>query len=197
MATSPDSLPRISVDSLDDWKRVTASFDNSLNAAIERVLAKADDKAALQAHLKRWRDTTFDAVKPNLRVNGHNFENYVEEAATEPFDEVLDRSIWALNAERIAWDKTLSDRRRSAPLEIESVVQDMLDKHTELEPPIPSPSDMIVDEDYADADRHRKFAATHAAMSETVQELSKEIPELLRKKDLAAQAAQDILMSQP
>lgn len=64
---------------------------------------------------------------------------------TEPFDEVLDRSIWALSAERIAWDKTLSDRRRSAPLEIEEHVQEMLDKQVELEPPMPSGADMVVD----------------------------------------------------
>ncbi|KZV91592.1 hypothetical protein EXIGLDRAFT_675884 [Exidia glandulosa HHB12029] len=190
-------LPRISVDTIQDWQRVTSSLDDALNAALERVISQADNPDALRAHMKRWKDATLDAAKPNLRVNGHNFEDVAEQGATEPFDEALDRSIWALSAERIAWDKTLSDRRRSAPLEVEALVQDLLDKQSELEPPIPSPSDMVVDADASfDADRHREVAASHAFMSEAVHELSKEVPELLRKKELAAQAAQDILASQ-
>lgn len=45
---------------------------------------------------------------------------------TEPFNEDLDRRIWSLNAERMALDKELGDRRRKTPLDMERLVEDML-----------------------------------------------------------------------
>lgn len=50
-----EQLPRISVDTIHDWQRVTASFDDALDAAIERVLSQADNKDALRLHLQQVR----------------------------------------------------------------------------------------------------------------------------------------------
>lgn len=47
---------------------------------------------------------------------------------TEPFDEVLDRRIWSLSTERMAWDKELAERRRTAPIEVEHLVEDLLSR---------------------------------------------------------------------
>lgn len=67
------------------------------------------------------------------------------DAATKPFDETLDRRIWSLNAERLAWDKTLSDRRRNVPLEVEQLVNDLLDQQRAAIPtPPPEPEDFPV-----------------------------------------------------
>lgn len=45
---------------------------------------------------------------------------------TEPFNENLDRRIWSLNAERMALEKELGDRRRKMPLDMERLIEDML-----------------------------------------------------------------------
>jgi len=52
---STDELPRISVDTLDDWKRVQASFDSALETALAAVLAQASDKDALRQHMQAVR----------------------------------------------------------------------------------------------------------------------------------------------
>jgi len=57
---STDELPRISVDTLDDWKRVQASFDSALETALAAVLAQASDKDALRQHMQAVR--TFDEI---------------------------------------------------------------------------------------------------------------------------------------
>jgi hypothetical protein len=45
---------------------------------------------------------------------------------TEPWDEALDRRIWALSEERFMWDKTITERRRKAPLEIQNLMEDLM-----------------------------------------------------------------------
>jgi hypothetical protein len=52
---------------------------------------------------------------------------------TEPYDEVLDRRIWTLSKEKIAWDRTLAERRAATPAEIERLVRDMLKRQREQE----------------------------------------------------------------
>jgi hypothetical protein len=48
-----------------------------------------------------------------LRVNGFEYETYI--STTEPFDEALDRKVWALDAERVTWEAQLAENRRKLP----------------------------------------------------------------------------------
>lgn len=46
-------------------------------------------------------------------------------AATEPFDETLDRSLWALNAERVHWETKVVDKRRVKASEVANLLDDL------------------------------------------------------------------------
>lgn len=61
---------------------------------------------------------------------------------TEPFDELLVRRRQASTEEQLVWDKTLADRRRKAPREVERVVQDLLLRQS-MAIPHPAPVDPI------------------------------------------------------
>jgi SpoVK/Ycf46/Vps4 family AAA+-type ATPase len=81
--TRDSDMPRISVDTLKDWERVRDTFTEAMIKLLEDKLAQEGcseaDKEALRAHALEVRDRTFEAAKPNLRVNGRNFEDHVEE----------------------------------------------------------------------------------------------------------------------
>lgn len=77
----------------------------------------------------------------NLRVNGHDYDKFVQGdltsyprsfptsirlmIATEPFDEVLDRNLWALNAERVEWEIIISEQRKQRPTQLLKLERDI------------------------------------------------------------------------
>jgi hypothetical protein len=80
-------------------------------------------------------DRTFTSAQPNLRVNGQNFESATTtaDASEEPFDEALDRRIWSLADNRLAWHKVISDTRRKVPKEMEGRVGEVLEEYKSLD----------------------------------------------------------------
>lgn len=111
----------------------------------------------------QWRDRTFDAAQENIRVNGHNLEEYSEEQEgrsvrltpphmpqsahacpeTEPYDEALDCRVWSLSTERMTWDNELAMRRRTTPAEVQHLVEDLLARQRAAEQALPSIQDDI------------------------------------------------------
>lgn len=89
-----------------------------------------------------------DMSIPNLRVNGHNYEEYLECESnpnvfnipshahkqtwfasfpvTEQFDESLDRHLQALQREQVEWRSVVAERRRKAPDQVKAL-EDMLE----------------------------------------------------------------------
>lgn len=92
--------------------------------------------------------------KPNLRVNGRNFEefnaeeqgsslpalvyclpmhstdrstNYVCIGGIEPFDEGLDRHIWSLSDQRLQWDGEIARKRREKPRDVLRLMKELLE----------------------------------------------------------------------
>lgn len=53
----------------------------------------------------------------------------------EPFDEVLNHQVWALESEMLAWEKTISDRRRTVPTGVRDMLTGLLnhERSTEYE----------------------------------------------------------------
>lgn len=51
----------------------------------------------------------------------------------EPFDEALDRRIWSLADNRLAWHKAISETRRKLPQELEYSFVDFLQQYQHLE----------------------------------------------------------------
>jgi len=188
-------LPRISVDTSQDWKRVKNDFVSVADKVLLQKLSETGiaNEDAVRAHLGKWIDATFDAAKPNLRVDGHNFEDYVENVSSEPFDEILDRRIWSLNAERIAWDKTLSDRRRNGPLQVQALVEEFLaaqDDATQTHPLDPSE---VFEERSENGLPLASVIATHKATASLAQNLNDTIPLIMSKESMARQVLKDIM----
>jgi len=50
--------------------------------------------------------------------------------ATEPFDEMLDRRIWSLDAERLEWDTTIAQKRKRTPGDIYRLEEDLERRQT-------------------------------------------------------------------
>lgn len=44
----------------------------------------------------------------------------------EPFDEALDRRIWALADTRLGWHKVVAETRRTVPMEIEATFEKLI-----------------------------------------------------------------------
>ena len=70
-------------------------------------------------------------AKPNLRVNGFDYETYVSK--TEPFDEALDRKVWAVESERVQWEATLAELRRKTPGQIREREEDLEARRAKVE----------------------------------------------------------------
>jgi len=51
----------------------------------------------------------------------------------EPFDEALDRRIWSLAATRLQWQKRISETRRRLPLEIETMILELMEEQKAAE----------------------------------------------------------------
>lgn len=79
-----DLVPRITVERQVDWHRVQENANAALTQSLEdRLRTLPADEAQrlrpkLEAELDAIRQRMWDMAKPNLRVNGFNYEEYVE-----------------------------------------------------------------------------------------------------------------------
>ncbi|EAU88279.2 hypothetical protein CC1G_11757 [Coprinopsis cinerea okayama7 len=138
MATPREDLPRISVDTVDDWKRLASNCRQTAASILEaEVRAKGlqSERDALNQHMQEFISRTFTVAQPNLRVNGNPFaalEN-INAHDMESFDEALDRRIWSLADTRFQWDKRIAENRKNAPAEISAIVGQSLQQHHQLD----------------------------------------------------------------
>ncbi|EPS97370.1 hypothetical protein FOMPIDRAFT_1052583 [Fomitopsis schrenkii] len=132
-----DDLARISLDSIHDWHRLKSNYTSAALRAFDDELAGVQSSAerdALLAHLHQFVDRTFEMTRPNIRINGRNFEDMdIAEEDEEPFDEGFDRHIWALAHQSLQWDSEIAARRRKHPKEIEAQMEDVFQRQRELD----------------------------------------------------------------
>ncbi|OCH95202.1 hypothetical protein OBBRIDRAFT_878275 [Obba rivulosa] len=128
-----EDIPRVSVDSLQDWQRIRENYTTAALEALDTELAASgpsQDKDLLLQHLHRFIDRTFEMTRPNVRVNGRNFEELQQNeeglCLEEPFDEGFDRHIWALSEQSLKWDKEIAEKRRTKPQEVERLMRELL-----------------------------------------------------------------------
>lgn len=86
-------LSRIIVEREADWIRVQGNSDAALQSALEARLSalpggsKGDAarrvRPALEERLKALQARMWEMAKPNLRVNGFNYEDFVESESTQ------------------------------------------------------------------------------------------------------------------
>jgi hypothetical protein len=70
-------LPRISVDSLQLWLHIELQYTN-VHLALLDARCTQQDRDLCILHIHQYIDSLFAMAKPNLRVNGRNFEHLHE-----------------------------------------------------------------------------------------------------------------------
>ncbi|VDB88626.1 unnamed protein product [Peniophora sp. CBMAI 1063] len=122
--------PRVSVDTLSDWRQIKTNVSEFAMSILESRLGDdADEKTVreMRAAIQDFLDGSYSLAEKNIRANGHNLDELdPSKEDDEPFDEALDKKIWALHTERITRDLDLAKKRRARPREIEGMVSDML-----------------------------------------------------------------------
>ncbi|KAJ7935480.1 hypothetical protein B0H13DRAFT_2649624 [Mycena leptocephala] len=118
---------------------------------------------------QQYVEETFTIAQANIRINGRDYDSLQpHEQDAEPFDEALDRKIWALAGSRLEWHRKIAIERREKPLALENTLQELVKEHetldTELETAQLSLPDMEDDEspelDVDDAVMGQIFAVT-------------------------------------
>jgi hypothetical protein len=74
-------LSRISVPQVENWNTVKENITKAIQVALRDALPESRDasrRALVEKELLEWRDRMFTLATPNLRVNGQNFEEYIE-----------------------------------------------------------------------------------------------------------------------
>jgi len=138
MDAQREDLPRVSVNTTQEWQHIRTEYTNALIALLDaRLVTKGkvrpQDRILFMSHIYQYIDTVFGIAKPNLRVNGRNFEDLDEndEVEIEPFNEALDRHIWSLSEQRLKWDREIAHTRTEKAREIETMLQDLFDRQHE------------------------------------------------------------------
>jgi len=132
-----EELHRIAVGNVQDWQRLCSNYKHATHASLQsHILAHGlnHETDALLAHIDQFIEKTFSIARPNLRVNGQNFESLDENGREmEAFDETLDRRIWSLADNRIKWHTLIAERRRKVPTETEETFTTLLGHHHKLD----------------------------------------------------------------
>ncbi|QRV85957.1 hypothetical protein RhiJN_28014 [Ceratobasidium sp. AG-Ba] len=197
VGSSRDEIPRIALYNLDDWERIQREFTAAVDETRESTLADKEpisdeDKALLLKHLQKWQSTMFETAKANITMNGQDLENYVPEPEeTEPFDELLVRRRQALTEEQLVWDKTLADRRRKAPREVERVMEDLLVRQS-MAIPVPLPTEPVAPRETPDIPRWDEIVETHAQTAVLSTGLIEKLPTLASQTEKAKKVDQAV-----
>ncbi|KAI0328089.1 hypothetical protein GY45DRAFT_1326747 [Cubamyces sp. BRFM 1775] len=201
MEAQREDLPRISVETLDDWRRIKRNYTIAALTALDEQLSgssSAEDREALLAHLHRFIDRTFEMARPNVRVNGQNLEDINEdEEDMEPFDEGFDRHIWSLSDQSLRWDLQIAKERRTKPEEIEKQMRELLASQAELDAEEAAAmaevgEDNVQAEEDLPADMHQHIEDIASQTFAIVEELKQAVPVQLERSERVKTVAAEI-----
>ncbi|KAH6918853.1 hypothetical protein BKA70DRAFT_1366969 [Coprinopsis sp. MPI-PUGE-AT-0042] len=178
-----EDLPRISVDTVEDWQRLVSNCRYSASDILDKEIRSrgiSSERDVLQQHMQAFISRTFTTAQPNLRVNGNSFDTLegINSHDMETFDEALDRRIWSLADTRFQWDKRIAENRKNVPQEIGTTVSQSLQQHhsfdAETEHDLEGAQDLITNEDSAEVlqgaeDSVMKATALVEELSQTIQ----------------------------
>ncbi|KAG7452767.1 uncharacterized protein BT62DRAFT_25713 [Guyanagaster necrorhizus] len=129
MESSRDDVLRVNVDTQGDLQRIKVDYSRLFLSFVEekiRIQGLESQREAMVAHAQQYLDRTFSMAQSNLRINGCNRPLDENDPDMEPFDEALDRRIWALADTRLGWHKIVAETRRTVPKEIEATLEKLI-----------------------------------------------------------------------
>ncbi|KAF7365370.1 hypothetical protein MVEN_00409300 [Mycena venus] len=169
-----DELPRISVPSMRVWLRIKAEYAKQAQDRIDEYVKHrklpSHRRDELLRESQQYVDKVFAISQSNIRINGRDFDSLQpHEQDAEPFDEALDRKIWALAGSRLEWHRRIALERREKPPALENTLQELVKEHESLDVDLdaeePSLPDMEDDEslqfDVDDSVKSHIFAITN------------------------------------
>ncbi|KAJ9119126.1 hypothetical protein QFC22_003617 [Naganishia vaughanmartiniae] len=110
---------RIVIEQEKDWIRVRQNLKSVVDSLVDEQLNQTGRNENLELRkqvtrrIQKIMEETFSLAVPNLQVNGHNYEEYLE--MTEPFDQALDSKMFGLNAQKVEWATNTAERRKGVP----------------------------------------------------------------------------------
>jgi len=189
-----DDLTRISVDSLQDWQRIKTNYATAAFAALDEELSQSgstSEREALRLHVQQFIERAFELTRPNLRVNGRNFEEVdTDEQEEEPFDEGFDRHIWSLAEQSLKWDREIAEKRRHQPKEVEKLMESLLERQREVDQELAE--EEVDDDEHMDDVQDDLHATTYENISEVAMKLNAITDELLQSVPLQAERAERV-----
>ncbi|KAJ9108521.1 hypothetical protein QFC20_003427 [Naganishia adeliensis] len=110
---------RIVIEQEKDWIRVRQNLKSVVDGLVDEHLNRPGVSENLELRKQVTRriqkivEETFSLAVPNLQINGHNYEEFLE--MTEPFDQALDAKMFGLNAQKVEWATNTAERRKGVP----------------------------------------------------------------------------------
>ncbi|KAF7299130.1 hypothetical protein MIND_00861500 [Mycena indigotica] len=109
--------PRISIDAMRAWIRIKTDIQREIEQEAREYATQHNlppDSFLQSATI--YANEVFKIAQSNIRVGGRDYDTLQpHEQDAEPFDEVLDRQIWALAGTRLEWLYKISSDRREEP----------------------------------------------------------------------------------
>ncbi|KAF5374839.1 hypothetical protein D9758_000397 [Tetrapyrgos nigripes] len=194
MTSSREEVQRVSLESAEDWKRIKSAYTDA-------VLSRLEDEGVpsgspIIKYMQRFIDQSLTSAQPNLRINGRNFEalDQQDEPDIEQFDEALDRRVWSLADNRLAWHKEIANKRRTIPQEVERTLHKLFEQEkveerdSELQE---DDSDEQMIEDYGPNQQADPTSGFHKT-SAWAEELSQSIPSQQERSERFESVAEDV-----
>jgi len=190
-----DELPRVSVDSIHEWQKIQSSFNDEMLEVLQEKLGEHNaeqHREILEQYMQQFLKRTFDIAKPNLRVNGRNFDEFDEdEQDTDQYDEALDRRVWSLSDQRLKWDLEIGLKRRNTPSDVETLVRDLIETQRAADASASSSRPLDVDEEMDEENEEDEGMQIGQSIIEMTAALQEDVKEQLergeRLKDVDAE----------
>ncbi|KAK7468770.1 hypothetical protein VKT23_003271 [Stygiomarasmius scandens] len=193
MNNSREEVPRVSLDSVEDWKRIKSTYTDFILAQLEDDNIPADSPVI--KYMQRYIEKSLTSAQSNLRINGRNFESLVDqhdEPDIEQFDEALDRRVWALADNRLAWHKEIANKRRTIPQEVQHSLRGLLEQERAEERNLEYIDDLQDLDIEEEPDNQRDIMPDFHKTSAWAEELSQSIPNQRERSERFESVADDI-----
>ncbi|EJD03992.1 uncharacterized protein FOMMEDRAFT_106372 [Fomitiporia mediterranea MF3/22] len=191
-----DELPRVSVDSIQDWFRIKENLNSAAIAILDSKLSERgseNQRNLLLPHVIQFLERTYRLAKPNLRINGRNFDEYDgDEQEMDQFDESLDRRVWSLSDQRLKWDLEIATKRRNVPREVENLMLDLFNKQREHDDRQLGQQDTEMEVDNDVAGGEEGLSDANVKLTEIAEELQQNVPEQLERAQRVKQVDEEI-----